>query len=249
MFIVNVQLNKNYVFSVPRTCSEYKDRGFSQSGQFMIDPDQQKGGSTKFIVYCDFENGNQFQINTNAILIASLIDFPDLTKVFHDLINETIITLQCREAHCFNQPLVYEVSMSEISQLISVSEECYQDVWFSCYSTKLTKHAAWKDRYGDIQQYFTTNFTNVCDCYQNDSCFSVSETNYCNCDAGDIVQREDLVRITNKVSDAFTFTIFAIEYSFITTINQGSTANYIVSVWIDVSCSSERHCENWSTYL
>ena len=58
VFIVNVQLNKNYVFSVPRTCSEYKDRGFSQSGQFMIDPDQQKGGSTKFIVYCDFENGN-----------------------------------------------------------------------------------------------------------------------------------------------------------------------------------------------
>ena len=136
-----------------------------------------------------------------------MIIFSDLTKVFHDLINETIITLQCRETHCFNQPLVYEVSMSEISQLISVSEECYQDVWFSCYSTKLTKHAAWKDRYGDIQQYFTTNFTNVCDCYQNDSCFSVSETNYCNCDAGDIVQREDLVRITNKVSDAFTISI------------------------------------------
>ena len=60
LFIVNVQLNKNHVFSVPRTCSEYKDRGFSQSGQFMIDPDQQKGGSTKFIVYCDFENGNLF---------------------------------------------------------------------------------------------------------------------------------------------------------------------------------------------
>ena len=170
--------------------------------------------------------------------------------MFHDLINETIITLQCRETHCFNQPLVYEVSMSEISQLISVSEECYQDVWFSCYSTKLTKHAAWKDRYGDIQQYFTTNFTNVCDCYQNDSCFSVSETNYCNCDAGDIVQREDLVRITNKVSDAFTISIIQnYLFVYITKINQGSTANYIVSVWIDVPCSSECHCENWSTYL
>ena len=57
---ISLMFNFDYVFSVPRTCSEYKDRGFSQSGQFMIDPDQQKGGSTKFIVYCDFENGNQF---------------------------------------------------------------------------------------------------------------------------------------------------------------------------------------------
>ena len=93
----------------------------------------------------------------------------------------------------------YEVPMAEISQLINISEECYQEIWFSCYSTKLTNHAAWKDRSGEIQEYFTNNFTNICDCYQNDSCFFVLEKNYCNCDTGDIVQREDLMRITNKV--------------------------------------------------
>ena len=83
----------------------------------------------------------------------------------------------------------------------STSEECYQDIWFSCFSAKLTKYAAWKDRNGDIQEHFTNNDTNVCNCHQNQSCFSVMPNiNYCNCDTGDIVQREDTMRITNKVN-------------------------------------------------
>ena len=62
-------------------------------------------------------------------------------------------------------------------------------------------YAAWKDRNGDIQEHFTNNDTNVCNCHQNQSCFSVMPNiNYCNCDTGDIVQREDTMRITNKVN-------------------------------------------------
>ena len=87
--------------------------------------------------------------------------------------------------------------------LIENSEECFQKVWFSCYSTKLTNHAAWTDGKGKIQEYFTNDFTNICDCYQNESCFSLFGDNYCNCDTGDIVQREDVLRITNKVLEKF----------------------------------------------
>ena len=46
--------------SVPRTCSEYKARNQYNSGYYLIDPYQKKGGSTKFNVYCDFENGDYY---------------------------------------------------------------------------------------------------------------------------------------------------------------------------------------------
>ena len=96
----------------------------------------------------------------------------------------------------------YEISISEISQLIESSEECYQEIWFSCFSTKLTKHAAWRDRNREVHEYFTNDDMNICDCSKNDSCFSVIGTNQCNCDTGDIVQREDKIRIFDKVSSS-----------------------------------------------
>ena len=51
-----VPISYNLSFTVPRTCSEYQAKRQVQSGYFLIDPDQKKGGSTKFNVYCDFEN-------------------------------------------------------------------------------------------------------------------------------------------------------------------------------------------------
>ena len=48
---------------------------------------------------------------------------------------------------------------------------------------------------------FTGDHNNVCDCYEKEECFSVLYTasNQCNCDNGDIVQREDQIRISDKV--------------------------------------------------
>ena len=48
------------IFVVPRSCSEYKAIGVETSGYYLIDPKQQKGISTKFNVFCDFDNGNCF---------------------------------------------------------------------------------------------------------------------------------------------------------------------------------------------
>ena len=63
------------------------------------------------------------------------------TKVFHDLVEQTIKTVRCNEAYCFKQPIKYEIPILQIAQLIDISEECYQDIWFSCFSAKLTKYA------------------------------------------------------------------------------------------------------------
>ena len=63
----------------------------------------------------------------------------------------------------------------------------------------VSKHAAWRDRNREIHEYFTNDETNFCDCSRNDTCFSVLGTSYCNCDTGDIVQRNDTMKISKKV--------------------------------------------------
>ena len=63
----------------------------------------------------------------------------------------------------------------------------------------VSKHAAWRDRNREIHEYFTNDETNFCDCSRNDTCFSVLGTSNCNCDTGDIVQRNDTMKISKKV--------------------------------------------------
>lgn len=126
--------------------------------------------------------------------------FSDETLVFHDKFNQTIDIKECDKYLCYHQNLVYETSISKISKLVDSSKECYQEIRFSCYSSKFTKHAAWKDRNGEIQIYFTSDQTNVCkSCgnsnQNNDSCLE-------NCDCGsedNVKQRKDVVRINTKV--------------------------------------------------
>ena len=59
--------------SVPQTCSDYKSRTKSNSGDFLIDPEQQKGGTTKFVVFCDFENGKSVQLFSFLLLKYSYL--------------------------------------------------------------------------------------------------------------------------------------------------------------------------------
>ena len=80
-FIINVCLtnpkmvprplifNTQYYITVPRTCMEYKSKGSFQSGTYLIDPVQKKGSSSKFSVFCDFENGKfvQYTLNYNTL--------------------------------------------------------------------------------------------------------------------------------------------------------------------------------------
>ena len=59
--------------SVPQTCSDYKSRTKSNSGYFLIDPEQKKGGTTKFVVFCDFENGKSVQLFSFLLLKYSYL--------------------------------------------------------------------------------------------------------------------------------------------------------------------------------
>ena len=45
------------IFTVPKTCSEYKSIGVRTSGYYLIDPQQQRGMATQFNAFCDFHNG------------------------------------------------------------------------------------------------------------------------------------------------------------------------------------------------
>ena len=76
--------------------------------------------------------------------------------MFHDQVNKTIAITHCREVNCFNKTLNYDLTLAQISKVIESSMECYQEVRFSCYSAKLTKHASWTDRRGKSHDYFTT---------------------------------------------------------------------------------------------
>ena len=87
-----------------------------------------------------------------------------------------------------------------MTDLIHVSEKCYQEIWFSCYAAKITQHAGWNDRNGNIQKYFTGENENQCDCMKNDSCFTIHGNDQCNCDNGDVFNRQDTIQITNMVN-------------------------------------------------
>ena len=57
------------LFTVPSSCEEYKDMNtIFKTGPFLIDPDQKKGSSTKFNVFCDFgDNGKSFLESLNYL--------------------------------------------------------------------------------------------------------------------------------------------------------------------------------------
>ena len=119
--------------------------------------------------------------------------------MFHDKVNQTIDIKECDKYLCYHQNLVYETTISKISKLVDSSKECYQEIKFSCYSSKFTKHAAWKDRNGEIQIYFTSDQTNVCNSCGSNQNYSCHYN--CDCDSGDNVlrKRKDVVRINTKV--------------------------------------------------
>ena len=86
--------------------------------------------------------------------------------------------------------------MKQIEKLIEISKKCYQEIWFSCNSTNFTGNVGWIDQNGNIHEYFSNN-SNICDCLNTNSCFSIDG---CNCDSDDIIFHENKIQITNNVS-------------------------------------------------
>ena len=108
----------------------------------------------------------------------------------------------CDNQNCYNLTLDYQVSNEHIESLLSISENCYQDIIFDCLASKFSDVAAWQDRNMKLHNFFSHNDTNICECDKTNSCFKFHESYHatCNCDAGALVQQNDTIRITNKVN-------------------------------------------------
>jgi hypothetical protein len=85
-------------------------------------------------------------IENNLISGTTIID--------HDSMGEKIIE-KCDKESCFTISISYKAPMDQMISLIQTSDECYQEIHFSCYLSKISNIASWTDQHGQRQTYFT----------------------------------------------------------------------------------------------
>ena len=123
---------------VVRSCEELARHGITENGIYTIDPDGELNGSDPIQVHCKFDSGKA------------------ITEIGH--FNEALINVEkCEEVGCFRQKMTYNVPMSQIASLISISSECVQKIGFGCFLAPLmandVKMGGWFDRNGNTVRY------------------------------------------------------------------------------------------------
>lgn len=131
------QLSK---YKTLRTCQEISNRGVTLSGMYDIDPDGQGIGYEPITVHCDFDTGS--------------------TQILHD--KEDVIKIEkCDQIGCAVYELNYLAPKQQIEALMSLSENCYQDLNFGCFMAPLRfdefDHGFWTDKDGNAQAFFDGN--------------------------------------------------------------------------------------------
>ena len=131
------QLSK---YKTLRTCQEISNRGLTLSGMYDIDPDGQGIGYEPITVHCDFDTGS--------------------TQILHD--KEDVIKIEkCDQIGCAVYELNYLAPKQQILALMSLSENCYQDLNFGCFMAPLRfdefDHGFWTDKDGNAQAFFNGN--------------------------------------------------------------------------------------------
>ena len=167
-----------------KSCQELAQKGTSLSGMYNIDPDGDGIGQDPIQVYCDFE--------TNS------------TQILHD--KEDMIEIEkCSGIGCAVYDLTYQAPPAQISTLISLSENCYQDLSYNCFLAPLKFEGIdlgfWKDKNGDKQVFFNGAHTageHICSCGEDQSCIAAPVDLTCNCDAKSPIWTSDSGRITAK---------------------------------------------------
>lgn len=107
----------------------------------------------------------------------------------------------CEGDKCFKINVNYSnITLQNIKDLLSISENCYQEITFDCIAAQFTDFASWTDANGEDHKYFTGSESNDCQCSLNDTCLSKNEqvSISCNCDYKDSSPRQDKIRITSK---------------------------------------------------
>ena len=60
----------------------------------------------------------------------------------------------CDQAGCYTDNIKYNAEMAQMEALIDISEFCRQNITHNCTNNYLTGLAWWKDREGNIREYW-----------------------------------------------------------------------------------------------
>merc|ERR1719362_1490928 len=130
------------IVTVVESCSELSNHGIQESRNYDVDFDGKNNGEDPINVFCQLPEG--------------------LTRIGENV----EATLQnCNQPGCFEFPIDYNVSMTQIAALLQKSSTCSQSIEFNCFSAPLKFNGqnllTWVDKNG-IEHKVTLD-SNNCD--------------------------------------------------------------------------------------
>ena len=174
-----------YSITIPRSCHVYQQNGATKSGTYLIDPDG-PGATDPFNAFCDFEVG--------------------VTVIEHDMLSPVPIP-SCEGKECFSKSPNYQVNKSQLLALTSISESCFQEITFNCFSAPLIEFATWIDKKSK------NHSIHECSCNTDGNCHPSAIANRCNCDSTPPVQ--DSLEDKIKIEDRSLLPITGFRYDFL----------------------------------
>ena len=169
---------------IATSCSVIRKYVNSASGNYIIDPDG-AGGLAPFTVYCDMSDKNGVGV----------------TVISHDSESRTHVQ-GCEPKGCYSRDIHYTgASLSQLASLTRVSSHCEQFIKYECYGSVLLAYSVygwWVSRDSQKMTYWggASPGSGKCACGMTNSCADPSYG--CNCDANDLVWREDSGLLTDK---------------------------------------------------
>ena len=169
-----------------RTCTEWRRLGYTESGEYRIDPDIE-GPVPTFEALCDMDDKNGVG-----------------TTIFHHDSENRIQTITCDPPGCYKRDINYTTaSMVQIVSVINASASCEQFIRYDCMNSLLLNDGSpvgwWVSRDGEKMKYWggATPDSGMCACGINNTC---AKGGICNCDANDYALRRDEGVLTDRAT-------------------------------------------------
>lgn len=160
----------------------------AQNGTYIIDPDGDGGLPPLFGVTCDMSDQNGVGV----------------TVISHDSETRNLVT-GCDGPGCYTRNVHYTgATLPQLASLTRVSSHCEQFIKYECYGSAICYnnkiYGWWVSRDGLDTNYWggasPGSRQQICACGMSNSCANSDDA--CNCDANDLVWREDGGFLTNK---------------------------------------------------
>ena len=169
----------------PETCTVQQQHICDVSSDYVIDPDDEQGVAP-FPVYCNMTDKGGVGV----------------TVVKHDSESKIIVHGYERQGGYSRDVHYLAANLSQIKQLIDISQECEQFIKFDCHHVRIFDTGQifgwWMSRDGNKMTYWdgANEAHQGCACSVTKSCAMRSKL--CNCDKNDSEWREDSGLLTNK---------------------------------------------------